>query len=200
MSARKTGQDIACKICGTLVYRQRSHILRGVNVTCGKRECVSASVTGENNPFWGKNHSPEMREKIKAGQRAHPPKGTGPKKGVFKPRRQRREPKCPPLLGSAGRLNREKMLSYIPKGAVDHPYHKMERERRYRVCFTRFHKRDWQADKCAYCEALDGLVLDHIIPAMAGGKNVKSNAQDALQDRATAGKCDMLTCLIISRP
>ncbi len=133
-------------------------------------------MSGENNPFWGKSHSPEIRDKIKATRRARPaPKGTGPKKGVFKQTPEARA-KMSAALKERWRTNRDKMLSYIPRGE-EHPYHKLDRERRYRVCFTRFQKRDWQDTKCFYCLAIEDLVLDHIIPAMAGGKNVKSNAQ-----------------------
>jgi 5-methylcytosine-specific restriction endonuclease McrA len=175
MPRPRTGQEFPCRACGALVYRRPSQFARGVKWTCGKSECKSIVFSGENNPFWGKTHSPEIREKIKAGRRARPPSGTGPKKGVFKQTLEARA-KMSAALKERWRLNRDKMMSYIPRGD-EHPYHKADREKRYRVCFTRFQKRDWQNDKCAYCEAVDDLVLDHIIPAMAGGKNVRSNAQ-----------------------
>lgn len=133
-------------------------------------------MSGENNPFWGKNHSAEVREKIKATKRSRPaPKGTGPKKGIFKQTPEARA-KMSAALRERWRTNRDKMLSYIPRGN-EHPYRQIDRERRYRICFTRFQKAAWQGTKCFYCGAVEDLVLDHIIPAMAGGKNVKSNAQ-----------------------
>lgn len=159
-----------------MVYRRPSQYKRGVSVTCGKPECKSQMHSGENNPFWGKSHSAETLEKIKATKRARPRQNRyGPKKGSFRHTPEARA-KMSEALRERWKANRDKMLSHIPRGE-EHPYHKAERERRYRVCFTRFQKRDWQDNKCFYCGATDDLVLDHIIPVMAGGKNLKPNAQ-----------------------
>lgn len=38
----KTGEEIACVICGKKVYRKRSYIDRGINKTCGSKACLSA--------------------------------------------------------------------------------------------------------------------------------------------------------------
>jgi 5-methylcytosine-specific restriction endonuclease McrA len=183
---KKTGEYIACRICGTLVYRQRSHINRGINVTCGKRECISESMKGENNPFWGKNHDAETRERIKDGRRAHPPKGTGPKKGYQHTPEARA--KITAALKERWRTNRDKMLLNNP------PKNKPREEQRYRFCFTPHQRKTWTGSKCAWCDSVDELVLDHIIPVMCGGLNERKNAQ------TLCGPCNRWKMKYVDRP
>jgi hypothetical protein len=193
MPNKRTGQYFPCRICGEMVYRQPSLYNRGVNWTCGKSACKSAAMSGANNPFWGKHHSEEVRDKIKATRRAKPPpKGTGPKKGIFKQTPEAKA-KMSAALKERWRTNRDKMLSHLPHGE-DHWFRKTNYEPRYRVCFNSVQKREWQADKCAYCATDQDLVLDHIIPVMAGGKNVRSNAQ------TLCGPCNRWKMVFVDRP
>ncbi len=164
-----------CMICGDSFYRRRSYIKRGIRKTCGKTECKSGSMRGANNPFWGKSHSAEVREKIKQGRARNPPKNTGPRKGSF-----RHTPEARAKIAAASRelwrLNRDKMLACNPR-----PPLKPREELRYRRNFTEVQRKLWKESKCSWCESVDQLVLDHIIPVMCGGENVRANAQTLCQ-------------------
>lgn len=171
----KTGEEFSCMICGEMFYRRRSYIKRGIRKTCGKPECKSASMSGENNPFWGKSHDEDTRVKIRVGRRAANPKGTGPKKGVFK-----HSPEARTKISAALRQRwidqREKMLAALPRG-TDHHFAKEPEERRYRKNFSPLHRREWMDEKCAWCGSTERLNLDHIIPIFDGGTNCRANAQ-----------------------
>lgn len=172
---KRKGEYLLCQFCGDTFYRQPSHVKRGIIKSCGKPLCKSKAMSGENNPFWGKHHTEEIRDKIKEGRRARPPKNPGPKKGVFKQSAEARE-----KMSAAMKLrwlnNRDLMIARLPRGE-DHHFHKTGQIRRYRQVFTEVQKREWQENKCFWCEATEELVLDHVIPVMAGGKNEKHNAQ-----------------------
>ena len=163
-------------ICGKLRYLSQGHLARGwTKITCGSRECRSLSMMGENNHFWNKHHTDEAREAIKIGLAKNPPKGTGPKKGEFT-----HTPEARAAIAEHNRKrwleNRDLMLSQIPKGE-NHPYHQIERELRHRLIFTTVQKELWTDKECFYCKSQDNLILDHIIPVMAGGQRSKSNSQ-----------------------
>jgi hypothetical protein len=172
---RRKGQLVPCANCGTLSYRRPSHIKRGIKITCGSKECRSEWMRGERNPFWGKNHSPEVREKMKAARRANPPRN---RRGGRPPEQFTREEraKMSARMKERWRLNRDKMIAALPKGA-DHPYHKLQTERRHRKNFSRVQRREWTGSQCIWCESTEKLGLDHIIPVMAGGRAEKTNAQ-----------------------
>ena len=51
------------------------------------------------------------------------------------------------------------------------------RKRGEQEMFTNWQKREWKADKCIRCDAVDKLELDHITPRFAGGKAERNNAQ-----------------------
>lgn len=171
----RSGHMFPCMICGEMFYRRRSYIKRGIHKTCGKPECKSASMSGANNPFWGKTHDQETRAKMLAGRRANPPKGTGPRKGVFK-----QTPEARKLMSDAVRKrwaeNRDKMLAALPRG-LDHHLAKLPEERRYRKEWTPLQRQDWMDCKCAWCGGAERLNLDHIIPIFDGGINERTNAQ-----------------------
>src|SRR5581483_11979781 len=83
MGAHKTGRELPCMVCGKMIYRTKAYLARGHRKhTCGDPHCVSESMRGENNPFWGKVHDEETRIRIRKGRRTNPPKEkTGPPKG-----------------------------------------------------------------------------------------------------------------------
>lgn len=167
---RATGKIFTCMICGEQFYRRASQIKRGIIKTCGKRSCKSASMQGSNNPFWGQNHSPETITRINSTKRARPVRTMAPKKGVFT-----HTPEARAAISKATKRrwieNRDLMLKNNP------PRYKPDDERRYRRNFSSVQCELWTDTKCLWCDSTNDLVLDHIIPAMCGGKNVKENAQ-----------------------
>lgn len=181
MPREKTGQHIPCMICGTLVYRRKAYLLRGhTRMTCGKPECKSESHRGANNPFWGKEHTEETKAKIDAAIKSRPV----PKRKGGPPKGYKHTPEARALMSAAvkerWRTQRDKMLSALPRGE-EHMYRKMNYEPRYRSNFSPAQRREWGGEKCLWCDATEDLVLDHIIPVMAGGKSVKENAQTLCQ-------------------
>lgn len=176
MANHKTGQELPCMICGKMVYRTKAYIARGHRKhTCGDPHCVSESMRGENNPFWGKLHDEETRIKIRVGRRANPPKTrTGPPKGY------RHTPEARAKITAALRRrwleNRDVMLANLPRG-VDHHFHKEPEEHRHRKQFSPLQRREWTGPLCIWCGSTERLTLDHIIPIMDGGTNDQCNAQ-----------------------
>lgn len=188
MSAQKTGQTLPCMICGEPFYRRRSYIERGIRKSCGKPECKSASMSGANNPFWGRTHDADTLAKIANTKRARggPKKRTGPPKGY------QHTPEARAKISEALRQrwlnNREKMLANHP------PKLTPREEQRYRRNFTPLQRREWKAEACVWCEATENLVLDHIIPVMAGGTNHRANAQTLCQP------CNIWKMKYVDRP
>ncbi len=163
---RATGRMFVCEYCGGRFYRRASQIKRGITKSCGKPLCKSLSMRGANNPFWGKNHSPEVITRIETAKRARP---------VAPPKGYKHTPEARSKISIATKhdwiVNRDKRLAANP------PHYKPNEERRYRYNFTKVQKLLWQDDKCAWCDSTDNLVLDHIISVMCGGLNTKENAQ-----------------------
>lgn len=183
----RTGQTCKCIICGEDFYRKASYIRRGIRKTCGKRECKSASMSGANNPFWGKSHSPETVERIQAAHRARPHgKRTGPPKG-FKHTPEARA-KMTAALKKRWLVNRDKMLAFMEREP------RPREELRYRRNFTDVQRELWKGTHCKWCNATEQLILDHIIPVMCGGKNARENAQTLCQP------CNMWKMAHVDRP
>ena len=178
MGRKKTGQIADCKQCGKPYHRAQHHIAHGTKTTCSK-ECSYLYRTGENNPFWGKKHTPEVKATMSALKIANPPKGTGPKKGVFKHTPEAKA-KMSQALRERWRTKRADLLSYASRG-MNAPHTELVNEPRYKKNFTKTQKRDWTGTKCAWCGATDDLVLDHIIPVICGGDRVKTNARTLCQ-------------------
>lgn len=175
MPAIKTGQTFACVVCGADFYRRASYIQRGIRKTCGKPECKSASMRGVGNPFWGRSHSQETLDKIEATKRSRPPQRMGgPPKG-YKHTPEARA-KITAALKRRWLNNRDKMLACLPRGS-DHYIRSLGTEPRHRKQFSPLARREWKATSCAWCAETDDLVLDHIIPVLAGGGNERANAQ-----------------------
>ena len=176
----KTGRLVPCVICGTERYRTASYIARGGRMTCGKPECKTENSRGANNGFWGKQHTAETKAKINATIKARPEprrKG-GPPKGWTQTPEQKA--KMSAAAKERWRVNRDTMIAALPRGE-DHHFRKINYEPRYRSNFTQAQRQRWTGTHCVWCSATDNLVLDHIIPVMAGGKAVEANAQTLCQ-------------------
>lgn len=178
MPALKTGSFHPCKICGTPRWRTPADVRRNIRQTCSKK-CLSELMSGPGNPFWGQLHSPEMRQKIKDRRRASPPKSkTGPKPGWTHSDTTRAE--MSQRMKMRWKDNRDAMLNALPRGE-DHHQKRVNPEPRYRSQFTPMQRRDWKGAACVWCGVTEGLVLDHVIPVSAGGKNQRTNAQTLCQ-------------------
>lgn len=79
------------------------------------------------------------------------------------------------------------MIAALTKPKSD----KIPRNRRE---FTPWQKKDWKASSCAWCDCETGLELDHVIPIVAGGYNIKENAQTLCR------KCNLWKMKFIDRP
>jgi 5-methylcytosine-specific restriction endonuclease McrA len=179
MSTIRTGQYFPCMICGKEFYRRASYIRRGIRKTCGDPACKSASMSGPNNPFWGKVHDEETLQRIRETRRARPPgKKTGPPKGYHHTPEARA--KITEALKHRWRENRDKMLAAVAKATQSQRLGRNS-EPRYRLQFTPMQRRDWKDAQCAWCGATDKLILDHIIPVMCGGTNERKNVQTLCQ-------------------
>lgn len=183
---RRNGQTFTCPHCGDEFYRKASFIKRGITKTCGKRECISVSMSKENNPFWGKEHSEEVLSKLREAKTATPRKKTGPPKGY------KHTPEARAKMSEALRLrwatNRDAMLSKFQTPP------KPREEQRYRKNFTPWQRKNWKSDKCLWCEATEDLVLDHVVAVVDGGLNIKENAQTLCRT------CNIWKAVYIDRP
>ena len=182
---RKNGAVFACMICGEQFYRKRSFIERGITKTCGKSECKSRYGMGSNNPAWGRIPSPENRQAVRESNLARPKKRTGPPKGF------KHTPEARVLISAAlrerWRLHRDKMIAALTKP-------KSPETRRSRREFTPWQKTEWKGACCAWCECTDRLELDHIIPIVAGGLNIRGNSQTLCR------MCNLWKMVYVDRP
>lgn len=178
---RKNGATFKCVICGSEFYRKRSFIERGITNTCGKSECKSKFFSGPNNPAWGRIPTEENRQAVSNSnkRRSGPPKG-------WKPTPEHRAA-VSAALKDMWLNHRDKMIAAItkPKTMAD-PRHRRE--------FTPYQKSVWKADFCAWCGTTDGLELDHIIPIVVGGLNIKENSQTLCR------KCNLWKMAYVDRP
>ena len=191
MGRKKTGAIEICPACKEPYHRPRHNILHGTKKTCSL-ECSAIMKRGEGNHFFGRTHTAEAKAIIAAKIHANPPKGTGPKKGIFKHTAEAKR-KMSEALRERWRTRRADMLSYVKQG-LNTPYQEIYPEPRWKVCFTRAEKRDWVGTECSYCFATDDLVLDHIIPVICGGINEKTNSQTLCQS------CNRWKMKYIDRP
>ena len=199
MAKRKLkGQYFVCQYCSETFYRRPSHVRRGITKTCGKRQCISASAMGEKNPFWGKNHSSEVKEHIKKMRRSRPPRPPGaakygPLKGTYVASKEARE-KISAAVKADWANNRDKRLAAVAKGTEVKLSKFFNKEPRHRVRFTPMQHKEWGEKSCKWCDATEDLVLDHIFPVMAGGTNRRANAQTLCR------KCNIWKMRFIDRP
>lgn len=185
---RCNGQFFNCVACGKQFYRKASLVKRGITRTCGASECKSTASQKENNSFWGKSHSPEVREALSKVRTARPEgkRRTGPPKG-YKHTPEARD-KMSAALRKRWAENRDVMLSYTVK--LDKP----REDQRYRKNFTPWQRREWKGEHCAWCQSTEELVLDHIVPVMDGGFNIRENAQTLCQP------CNVWKMVYVDKP
>ena len=65
---------------------------------------------------------------------------------------------------------------------------------RYRREFTPVQKKLWTGKFCCWCGVDDGLELDHVIPIVAGGINIRENSQTLCR------KCNLWKMVYVDRP
>jgi len=209
MAKARQGQTFTCQFCGTLFYRRPSHILRGIVKTCGAPSCKSKAVMGENNPYWGKEHSPEIRDLIAKTKRArtqHLEKMEAKKADIAKRKAEGTFRSGPPKgyqhtpearaamtasLKERWASRREEMLAKLPRGDK-HQWHNPDK--RHRSRFTRLQCKEWKGETCSWCGSSDELVLDHVIPVSAGGTNDRYNAQTLCQP------CNLFKAHFVDKP
>ena len=192
MGRKKTGENFPCLNCGTLIYRAIHNIRTDTKKFCNVG-CKAAHNVGENNPFYGKTHSPESRQRIIEGRRLNPPKGTGPKKGVFKQTKEARA-KMSAALRERWRTNRADMIAYCRNGE-NKPWDDFrENAPRHHFIFTKEQKAEWIEPQCKWCKSTEELVLDHILPVMCSGINIRENAQ------TLCGPCNRWKMKHVDRP
>lgn len=174
------GSFHACKICGSPVWRTPSAIRRNIHQTCGNKACISALMSGANNPFWGKTHNADTRKIISERRIAAAPKGTGPKKGIFKQteRAKQRIAENTRKYWADPEHRKARIEALI---AAWEPFKMPPEFRRHRLHFTPWQRDEWKDTECAFCETKDELVLDHIIPIFDGGTNDRPNCQTLCQ-------------------
>lgn len=182
---RKNGATFNCVVCGDPFYRRRSFIERGITKTCGKSECKSKFFSGPNNPAWGNVPTEKTREAVRQSNLARPKGRTGPPKG-WKPSVEHRA-SVSAALKERWRLHRDEMIQALTKP-------KPRDAMRYRREFTPWQKKAWIACSCAWCGTEVGLELDHIIPIVAGGINIRENAQTLCR------KCNLWKMVYVDRP
>ena len=181
---RKNGKMFKCVICGDEFYRKLSFIKRGITNTCGKSLCKSKFFSGENNPAWGRIVTKENRQAVRDSNLSRP-KRTGPPSGWTPSPSHRAAVSA--ALKNRWLLHRDKMIAAItkPKSPFG-PRHRRE--------FTPYQKKEWKDSKCAWCDSTDGLELDHIIPIVTGGINIRQNSQTLCR------KCNLWKMAYIDRP
>jgi hypothetical protein len=191
MANKKTGGDFPCLHCGTLIHRAACHIRTNTKLFCSIK-CKAAYTTGEKNPFYGKTHPPEVLERIAATRKLNPPKGTGPKKGIFKHTPEARA-KMSAALRERWRINRAVMLTH-GKNGENKPWDNFKNLPRHHFIFTKEQKAQWTEPQCKWCKSTEELVLDHILPIMCSGTNIRANAQ------TLCGPCNRWKMKHVDRP
>jgi len=173
----KNGSFINCPFCSVEIYVTPYRAKNGGRKHCGKPECKSAYYSGKNNPFWGKSHTSETKTKISTKKTGKPSgaKGTKKRKLTLEEREKRSE-----AMKLEWARNRDARLSALVRGD-DHHWKKAHEEIRHRLRFTAFQRREWSSGSCVWCGSENDLVLDHIMPIAAGGKNIRENAQTLCQ-------------------
>lgn len=168
----KKGSYFTCIICGKEFYRSPSQIKNGSTKTCS-RKCLGISFKGENNPFWGKTHKLDTKEKISNCRKG---KCLGNSNALGYKHTEEARKRISIRSKEMWNTDREKILQALPRGK-NHRFYKEPELRRYRKQFTIAQRRDWIDDVCAYCGTTENLELDHIIPIFDGGINIRENAQ-----------------------
>lgn len=188
MGPPRKGRTFNCMYCGEDFYRRPSHVRRGITKTCGKRACISESVRGDKNPFWGASHTADTRDTLKIirGLDVH---NQNRAKRVLPPPTPETRAKLSAKLKERWLTNRDKMIACLPRGPI-----KTREQLRYRRNFSRHQRRDWAEGSCRWCGSKEDLVLDHIIPVMCGGENERSNAQSLCRP------CNLWKMVYVDRP
>lgn len=181
---RRNGSFFSCVVCGDEFYRKRSLIERGITKTCGKSSCKSEYFSGDGNPAWGRVTTQENRDAVRNSNLKRPKK-SGPPTGWT------HTPEARKAISESMRKrwaeNRDDMIKSLTKP-------KTRDMMRYRREFTPYQKRTWKDSSCKWCGTTEQLELDHIIPIVAKGLNIKENCQTLCR------KCNLWKMVYIDRP
>lgn len=128
-------------------------------------------------------------DRIKKQRALNPPKGTGPKKGIFK-----QSPEAKLKMSEAMRRRWAETRDLMLAARAHLKLRKPKEELRYRRNFTPLQRREWKDAQCAWCRSSEKLILDHIIPVMCGGDNLRNNAQTLCQP------CNIWKMVYVDRP
>lgn len=150
---------------------------------------------GKNNPFWGKTHSPEAKARMSfiRSKENRPEHWKKPGPETYVASKEARA-KISARVREDWRVNRDKRLEAVAKARETQIANRLNEEPRYRVQFTPMQRRDWKSDQCLWCDSTEDLALDHILPVMAGGKNIRENSQTLCR------KCNMWKMRYIDKP
>lgn len=166
-----------CVHCSEPIYKRSTSVPIGRPRHCGKTECKSAFYKGKNNPFWGRSHSSETKDKIASAKIGKPSGAKGIKK---RPLTLEEKKKRSEAMKLDWVKNRDKRLAALVRGD-DHHWKKPHERIRHRLRFTAYQRRAWADDACLWCGDTENLVLDHIMPIAAGGTCIRENAQTLCQ-------------------
>lgn len=129
--------------------------------------------SGEGNPFWGKRHTEETKQKVSESRKGQ---CLGNRNAVGFKHTEEAKRKISEASKRLWKNQRNKMIDSLPRGE-SHRFHKPPELRRHRKHFTPRQRREWTDTKCAFCGSTEHLELDHIIPIFDGGANHRVNAQ-----------------------
>lgn len=166
------GQTFKCESCGSEFFRQAWRIRKGQIRFCSNA-CVGVHNAGENNPFWGRQHSDATKRKVSESRKG---KALGNQNATGYRHTEEAKKRIAEASRELWRLHRDKMLEVLPRGEAS-IYHKPPELRRHRKQFTPRQRREWAGVMCAYCGTTENLELDHIIPIFDGGTNHVENSQ-----------------------
>ena len=160
--------DTTCLVCGIAFHYYPPH-----NRKCCSKRCQSTYFSGEGNPFYGRSHTDETKQRVSVSRKG---KCVGNQNAKGYRHLDSAKKKIAEASKRLWRENREKMIASLPRG-IKHHFTKDPSIRRYRQNFTPLQRREWTGTECTYCGATEALELDHIIPVFDGGTRRKSNTQ-----------------------
>ena len=160
-----------------------------------RRSRPRPDMRGDNNPMRKGGHTPEGKARMsfirKKENRPSHWKKPGPESYVASAEARA---KISVGLREDWRVNRDKRLEAVAKARETQIANRLNKEPRYRVQFTPMQRRDWKADQCLWCDSTEELALDHILPVMAGGTNIRENSQTLCR------RCNMWKMRYIDKP
>ena len=148
MAPQPKGIPVDCPHCGTQYLRRPSDFKFQKKGTCGASECKTKHKSGENNPFWGKSHSPKAREKIRAHHLANP--NPNPHRNTGYRHTAETRAKMSEAVKNRWAKRRDEMIQNLPRGEDHHRWMGNPETIRHQHLFGDVQKREWTDTKCAW--------------------------------------------------